>query len=256
MRQFINVVACILCFAAVSSPARAAVIPLYDGAAMTTPDAQGWLYLTSPIFGPMATQSAAGGVTTLDTTPVIGEMAGYFGNLHPSIPVLDRTTGFTLTFDIRVSSESHLNSNRAGFSIIALSQDLQGIELGFWTDEIWAQSGPAFTHAEGRMFDTASSLTQYALTILGGGYLLFADGDPILGGALRDYSSFGTPYTVPSLVFLGDDTGSAAAEIDLAAIGLRTGDDILVPEPGTLALLGMGLIALAFGRFASSIRLA
>ncbi len=45
--------------------------------------------------------------------------------------VMDRTTGYTLSFDLQVGSESHVSNDRAGFSVIALSSDLQGIELGF-----------------------------------------------------------------------------------------------------------------------------
>lgn len=233
---------------------NAAQISLYDGTLGTLPGAQGWLYLTTPLIGAAATQTAAGGVTTLDTTPVTGEMAGYFGSLHPSIPVLDRVAGYTVTIDLRVLSEVHVSNDRAGFSIIALSQDLEGLELAFWEDEIWVQSGPAFLHAEGVAFDTTNAMTQFALTILGTNYFLFADGTQILTGALRNYSAFGPPYTLANFLFFGDDTSSAAAEVEIATVGLRTGADVVLPnttvpptrasEPGALALFGLGLMGL------------
>lgn len=229
---------------------RADVIPLYNGAANTTPSSQGWLYLTDPLIGAMATQSAASGVTTLDSTAEISEKAGYFGSFHPSIPALDRAAGFTVSFDLRIVSETHNNANRAGFSVIALSQDLKGIELGFWTDEIWAQSAPAFTHAEGQTTVSPSLMRAYDLTILGDKYFLFADGVGILSGDLRDYSSFGAPYNVPDFLFFGDDTSSASALAELESIGLKNGADTVLPAaiplPGALPLFVAALIGLGF----------
>ena len=44
---------------------------------------------------------------------------------------------------LKLLSETHSTNDRAGLSLIVLSSDLRGIELGFWTNEIWAQSGAA-----------------------------------------------------------------------------------------------------------------
>jgi len=52
-----------------------------------------------------------------------------------------------LSFTVQVVEEYHADSDkdgdgvgdRAGFSVIALSSDAQGIEVGFWKDQIWAQ---------------------------------------------------------------------------------------------------------------------
>src|SRR5512143_1792910 len=54
---------------------------LYDGSLNTgTPNTQGFVYLTYPLFVVSATQSFANSVTTLDTTPKMSEYAGYFAN--------------------------------------------------------------------------------------------------------------------------------------------------------------------------------
>src|SRR3954452_14795861 len=52
---------------------------LYNGALNTTPNAQGWFYGTDSL---LATQSAAGGVTTFSTTAANSIRAGY-STLNP-----------------------------------------------------------------------------------------------------------------------------------------------------------------------------
>lgn len=152
---------------------------------------------------------------------------------------MDRAAGFSLLFELQVNSESHASNDRAGFSVILLSEDSFGIELGFWTNEIWAQSGPTFTHAEGASYDTTAAERLYELQILGSDYRLLADGTQILTGALRDYASFGVPYNLPRFVFLGDNTSSAGADVVLGDVTLLTD----VPEPAGPALLSLlGLV--------------
>ena len=68
-------------------------VVLYDGSGNQTPDNQGWLYATEPITGASATQSASGGVTTLDTMPQITDKAGYFSTIHPLMPDVIATIG-------------------------------------------------------------------------------------------------------------------------------------------------------------------
>jgi hypothetical protein len=205
-----------------AAPACASTSTLYDGALGGTPDTQGLLYQS---FAVSATQTFSNGLTILDTTPRQSDLAGYIGN-PASVPALDRTSGYTLTFGVQVVSEAHSNNDRAGFSIIALSQDKLGIELGFWSDHIWAQEGGTsslFTHAEDAPFTTTTGLISYTLAIHGGTYALAANGAPILNGNLRDYSAFAgfpDPYETPNFIFLGDDTSSAKAKIKLAAFAV------------------------------------
>lgn len=202
---------------------------LYDGSAgggTQTPDQQGFLYLTLPISPTGSTQEASNGVTTLDTTGAAGDHAGYF-NRSDRTPTLDRTTGYTVTFSVQVVAENHSSANRAGFSVIVLSSDKKGIELGFWNNEIWAQNdaqtGGLFTHGEGSAFDTTASLRLYELVIHGTNYTLFSGGTTILSGNVRDYTSFQgfpDPYEAPNFIFLGDDTTSAAAQIRLSQVAV------------------------------------
>jgi hypothetical protein len=151
------------------------------------------------------------------------------------MPVLDRTNGYTVNFILDVISETHSNNDRAGFSITILSDDLEGIELGFWENQIWAQeegaeeppNGTLFTHAEGITF-TTSSLISYNLSVLSSTYTLSANGSPILSGSLRNYTAFNPPFGLPSpytrtnSIYLSDNTPSAQARIKLAAVSVST----------------------------------
>jgi uncharacterized repeat protein (TIGR01451 family) len=173
-----------------------------------------------------ATQTFSNGVTILDTTPVQSDQAGYFA----SAPLtLDRETGYAIRFAVRVISETHASNDRAGFSVIALSSDTQGIELGFWKDEVWAQEGGSspnlFTHAESATFDTTAGLVPYQLDVLGNMYALSVNSTLLLSGTLRDYTAFaGFPdvYETPNLLFLGDDTSAAQAMIELESVSIIT----------------------------------
>ena len=178
-------------------------------------------------------------------------MAGYSNtvpfslqHVNANFPALDRSTGFSLEFELEIFSEMHNNANRAGFSVILLDSDNLGIEIGFWQDEIWAQSlsGPNFTHAEGRNFDTTAGETTYTLEIVDSGYSLSADTNELFSGPLRDYSS--APFFVYSLsdyLFMGDDTGSAKADVALGLVQLHT-----IPLPGSALLFFSGLAGFGF----------
>ncbi len=202
--------------------ASAAVTVLYDGSRNTgTPDTQAFLYLTNPAAGAQATQAFTNPVTTLDTTLHMSDYAGYFAETGLYQP-LDRVGGYQVLFTVQVMTETHVSRDRAGFSLLVMSSDKRGIELGFWADEIWAQEGGAsqpFTHAEGATFTTTADLIHYRLSVLGNRYILAANGSTVLSGSLRDYTLAPppplplNPYNTPNLIFLGDDTSSAQARI-------------------------------------------
>ncbi|HEX2913424.1 MAG TPA: hypothetical protein VH186_21655 [Chloroflexia bacterium] len=250
--------------AGVTAAVASVYYSLYDGTKGGTPDTQKFAYVTKPLLSASAVQTFANNVTTLDSTFAKGDSAGYFSN---SPLVLDRTTGFRIRFGVQVVSEDHSGPNsdrngdgkddRAGFSIIAITSDKLGIELGFWTNRVWAQEGGAqqppngnlFTQAEGTTIDNSSKLSDYELHILGSNYFLFKDGVQVLTGPLRDYtaSSNTIPYSTPNLIFLGDDTSSAMAKINLSYVSflndvaadsltVTTTADSLNPSPTPVGL--------------------
>ena len=219
---------------AVAQPPIQATTVLYDGSLNTgPPDSQAMLYLAQPF---VRYDTFGNGITTLDTTATNDISAGYFGS-DPTL-TLERSLGYTLHVTVQVSSENHANSHRAGFSIIALSSDLQGIELGFWQNEVWAQNDDSldpndlFTHGEGEPWDTTTGLIGYDLAILGDTYTLWVNDTVILTGPLRDYSGFAgfpDPYETPNLIFLGDDTTSAQALIQLSYVAVTVTEPMVEP---------------------------
>ncbi len=225
-------------------PSVAATRTLYDDSINNLLNEQGWRYVA---LGGTAEQSVVSGVGTqlLSDTPV------YAGYVWTEPEALHRTSGYRMSFQLEILSESHSNSNRAGFSLIVLSSDIRGIELGFWTDEIWAQHddnvpGELFTHGEGYTpGSTFSGEVSYQLDILGNGYSLRADNQQVLSGVLRDYTSFTgliDPYETPNFIFLGDDTGSANAGVIIGQVTLET--MTAMPLPAAVWLFGGALIGL------------
>jgi hypothetical protein len=235
--------------------ARAAQLLLYDDTRGNMPQDQGAMAYFYDFFsgsdpGP---QAVAGGVQ-LDTTGDRGDSAGFFSHIpgfwvpvSSSFPELDPADGFTLSFELDLHAEDHgTNINRAGFSALIVGEDLFGIELGFWTSEIWSQTlvGDQFRRGDGIAYDTTIGTILYDLTISGGDFFLFADGVEIFTGATRDYSAgsaFPDPYEVPSNLFLGDDTGSAGADFTLGRITLTTGPFAAAPAPLPVWLILPGL---------------
>ena len=210
---------------------------LYDGSLGTLPGAQGWDYDSIP---PGATQTMDGSVAVLNTEADNAIHAGYSQTVAAG---LDRMAGYSIIFDVEVTRESHVNNDRAGFSVLALSSDSWGIELGFWTDTIWAQDDdPLFTKAESAAFDTDLGVTTYRLNVSNDAYSLESGGTTILSGLLRNYAAnINIPpdppeyavYFQQDFLFFGDDTSSAQAEIRLGYIATA-------PEPSTIVLLAAG----------------
>jgi hypothetical protein len=218
--------------------AAARAVTLYDGSLGTSPQAQGWLYLTDPFLGADATTSVGGSYVTLNTTADTSESAGWFNTVHPSSPTLNATAGYTVVFDAQVVNESASAAHRAGFSVIAISSDVsKAIEIGFWEDQVWAYdfSAPTtFTKSESVLLDTTAALQRFQLAILGSSYQLFADNTPILSGTLRDYSPRGLVYTNPNFLFFGDDTSQSASTTRIGYFGVLS---TAIPEPGSAAVM-------------------
>ncbi|MEM7127826.1 MAG: hypothetical protein AAF702_15950 [Chloroflexota bacterium] len=240
-----------------SAPVVGRVQRIYDASLGTKPDEQGMLYAALP--GVAVAHSFMNGATILDTSLLATEYAGY----SPSNTiVISRTQGFAVRTAVQVQAETHLNNNRAGFSIIALSGDNQGIEIGFWPDSIWAQEGGTalelFTRAEVGSFDTTAAVTDYDLVVLDSGYAVQTAGTNVVSGQLRDYTAATgsiNPYAIPNFLFWGDDTTSASARIALESIALilnqspanrsvDSGVDLIIDDIGVIDIDGSDSITL------------
>ncbi|MBW4505006.1 MAG: DUF4347 domain-containing protein [Scytonematopsis contorta HA4267-MV1] len=241
-------------------------IILYDGSLNTLPQAQGWSYSGSRGVTPTAINN----VTNLNTI-ANNSLNASFSNINAT---LNNTTGYIVSFTAQILAELRaLNANknndgkddRAGFSLIVVSSDnKKAIELGFWTDRIWAQEDgttqefaylePAddiprndfrtlFTQGEFANYNTTSSLINYDLAVQGNTYTLFANSNAILSGRLRDYTAFDkiipSPYQQSNLIRFGDNTTSARANINLAKVAVTTNTtfpSIIVNEDNYLAI--------------------
>jgi len=190
---------------------------LYDASLGTLPQSQGWLFGALGTYTDVVTNNSV----LLDTSATTSTEAGW---TEGSPPDLNRANGFTLLFTAQLNAETHTSTNRAGFSIIVLSDDTNGIELGFWTNTVFAQSdSPLFTQAENASFTTTGSFVNYALTMLSTNYILRANGTPILSGRVRNYTAFNgfpNPYRTPNFIFFGDDTTSASASVNVRLLTL------------------------------------
>lgn len=204
-------------------------VTLYDGSLQPTqtPSQQGWVYQQKVNNSPTPTATTISNGTLLNSG-YISNQAGYF-RLAP-FPLV-RDTGYSVSFSVKVDSESHTNSNRAGFSLIVVSALSTGdthpysIELGFWQNSIWAQK-VGFTRSENVTFNTQGNVNNYTLYVKGNQYQLFANGsvNPILKGNLRQYTGYTpptgypNPYTTPNLIFVGDNTTSATAQVTINSV--------------------------------------
>lgn len=211
---------------------------LYDAGLGTLPEVQGWAY---GAFGSGITKNVAGDSVLLDTSAQAGNQAGWS---RLAIPPLDRSQGFTLLFTVQLNAEAHINTNRAGFSVIVLGSDTNGIELAFWANTIFAQEGPPrlFVHAEDVAIATTGGFVDYALTMAGSNYVLRANGEPILSGPVRDYSSFSgliNPYRQPNFLFFGDNTTSAGGSVNVSRFVLVRPPLLETPTPGVVSWLGI-----------------
>lgn len=214
-------------FLLASALLSAAPVTLYDGNSNAAPAAP-WF-----TFAPGITVTANPGYTTFNST-AFGSLQG--GTSRTDV-VFDTEAGFWLRFLIRLSSETHASTDRAGLSIIVTGANLEAIELGFWIDQVWAQN-VGFTKGESGSIANGEFI-RYNLLVQNGEYQLFGNSSPLVSGLLRNYSSFGAPYNVTNFLFIGDDTTSARASFDLAHVEFEA-----IPEPGSWLLAAAGILAI------------
>lgn len=206
-----------LALATIAVPGLQAQV-LWDADRGSAPSEQGWNYLA---FGGPAVTRQVDGALELDTTSVAAIQAGLF-RLSPT--PLDRKRGFVLEIELALLQESHLRTDRAGLSLIVLDQEARGIELAFHPETLFAQAAePLFARGEEAGWPGGPERHRITLTMRGDGYRLHVDEAPVLEGPLRAYWEFAgvfDPYETPNLLFLGDDTTSAAARIRLWKVRL------------------------------------
>ena len=226
-----------------------APIDLYDASSGVLPDALPWAWsYGADTAGTVIQMNASPPVLVLDTRLSTGK-AGYSQSIGAA---LDSDAGFAVDFRVRIGAESHASLHRSGFSVIVLDQRAQGVELSFWTGEVFAKNADrtangTFTHGESIGIDTQTAARDYRLTFLGGQYSLASEG-ALLTGALRNYAPAAdfpfniVPYGMPNFVFFGDNTSSASALVELGRVSVSP-----IPEPavGTLMLLGLGWLVCA-----------
>ncbi|MFN9631551.1 MAG: hypothetical protein ACK59A_15190 [Cyanobacteriota bacterium] len=237
-------------------------LPLYTATTATLPHQQGWLSFGSGLTG---TQTLSSGGTTLTSTALMADMAGYSNHtvaaaqpVNSAFPALDRQTGVSLDFRVRLINENHQDSTRAGFSVTLLDQSATplGIELGFWTNSIFSQNGgstPFQTPLERVDGLNTTTATDYSLRLIDQTYFLLANNRLVLSGAVQDYSQWHknpllpyNPYTTPNFLFLGDNTSRASASVELGtttlalATRLSEGNDSLTATSAAETLNGLG----------------
>lgn len=234
------------------TPAQASILTLYDGASGGTPDQFTPQQLTFfTVGGGTENYLPAEQATQLQTTDP--QYAGYSnfatsGSLvNPNFPVLDRVVGYQIRFTMNLLAESHQNNDRAGFSVLAVSSDassgvLSSIEIGIQGDRVFSQE-TGFTAGESATFDAlAAGYVDYELSVIGTTYRFTADGNELLTGSLRDYTSWDSgglpdPYEIPNFIFFGDNTTSASADMYFRSAHLVQP----VPEPNALLILTLCL---------------
>ena len=224
--------------AAVAVQVSAEPVILYDGDLRSLPEDQGWIYRLEPPIRNQSRQVRVDGAFNLNTGRDLADRAGYFIRLpqmetHPQAPeILDRQRGYRIGFTLRILSERRTAPSQAGFSLIALSDDLLGIDLGFGADEIFARTSELERAEENRAipFRIDTQYADFEMDIRENEYRLSANGEEILAGSLQNYSDAGEPYTVPNLLFFGDNAESAGASVNLRRFWIDT--EPSAPQPG------------------------
>lgn len=217
-------------------------------------------------------------LTFTDINNILSDPQAFVSSLqlakvNENFPVLDTDLGFTLNFDLSISEEAS-QPNRAGFTLLLIGQNLQGLELGFKADG----SNPDYVFAQNIGFNSQgedsrgtsldlSANNSYQLSVANNAYQLFANGTLLLSGSLRDYvfdplqsdppfpESF-NPYETPSLLFMGDNTDQGFADFVLGTVGVTVNapptpptltpdkyDDYLASHPDLIQAFGYNLLA-------------
>lgn len=232
---------------------------LYDGALQAaTPDAYDPQWLNFAGVGVSQEYDDATDATLLDSTILpVSAMSGRGGYsnfdpsqtlVNPAFPRLNHEFGYAVGFSLQLLSESHSRSERAGFSLTAVSSDVgASIEIGFQDGRLFAHNadfGTDFVDVNDDLEFLGSGFVDYQLSMMASGFELTANGQSVLSGPLQDYSAYlqndpllPNVYAIPNFLFLGDNTSSAMAQVNLQRVTLTAAQ---VPEPASLLLFVVG----------------
>ena len=230
-----------------TNSAQAFSVTLYNGSG--NPEEQGYL-------APGALNSSGlpvdfqGTVVTdgieVDSNANEAEYSGYSNHVpNPSAPSqlvlvnsefpnLEQDSGYSIFFTVTLDTQNDFSDpadNRSAFSITVIGNQNEGIELGFDSEQIFAQDSD-FNRQETSSF-TTSNPNNYELKVNSSGYQLLANGEatPILNGSLRTYNFNPAasepplpfnPYTTENFLFLGDNTGQAYGNFTLGAVSVSS----------------------------------
>ena len=240
-------------------------IALYDSLTRSSPRDQGWIYLLDPTLRNRSRQVVVDGGVNLNTRQNPADRAGYFARLaphetHPKLPEsLDRNQEFQVGFSLHLIAESHSAPQHSGFSVIVLTHDLWGVELGFHGNSVFSRSD-AFLRAEineSLPRSHSEAYLDYRLEIKDDTYRLTAGNDLVLTGSLKNYSTVGTPYDEPNLIYFGDNSISASASFNVKDFWVdidpqEEPEDTTGPKPPDS---GDGAVAFAVNQELSSLTL-
>ncbi len=191
MKSFILIIILV----GICSRLNASNITVYDGSLGTAPDVQGMSDFSSPETVITTTSSE----TRVDSTLGASFRGGYNKTLSQS---LDRTLGYQMMLSFNIHSESHNpNKDASGLRIRMESDDIWGIRLDFWEDEIWDSASDG-SHVNGVTYDT-QQMVNYKIDVFNDSYTLFGNDIFIKTGDLYLYST-GSP--IGNFIQIGDST--------------------------------------------------
>ena len=194
------------------------------------------------LSGSSSYHSASGGISTYDTTGNNSIGFYYYKQLSQQ---LDRSTGVQLSFRMKVNNVIY-HQDRSGLYMTFTTKDSYGIFFSFYNNGVAAQNNNStYTWGESSTYSNQKFI-DYDVKVLGTGYTLYADGEQILTGSLRNPVHHNWPNAAsPNSVMMGDGTSWSGASISFTKVSVydTIPTTVSVPEPANIFLFATVLIA-------------